>query len=145
MCICNRYRLDQLNLNYTYPYLFDDCNCFEEHEIFAIKCKVCLYNLTAFGRNYFSFICCSCVHLNKNLAFCHCKRLRYALNTDTIKICLKKEDLPREFKLVEINKYLEHLQVDPIFYHSKSKKKIKSRKKIKSNCPLALLIGAIFF
>ena len=58
---------------------------------------------------------------------------------------LKKEDLPREFKLVEINKYLEHLKADPIFYHSKSKKKIKSRKKIRSNCPLALLIGAIFF
>ena len=87
MYICNRYRLDQLNINYTYSFLFDDCNCSEEHEIFTIKCEVYLSDLTAFGRDYFSFIYCNCVHLNKNLVLCHCKRLRYALNTDTIKTC----------------------------------------------------------
>ena len=54
MCTCNRYRLDQLNINYTYSYAFDDCNCSEDHEIFAIKCEDCLYNLTGFGRNYFA-------------------------------------------------------------------------------------------
>ena len=63
--------------------------------------------------------------MDKNLACCHCKRVRYALNTDTIKICLKKEDLLREFKLVEINKYLGHLKVDPIFYYSKEENEIK--------------------
>ena len=29
MCSCNRYSLDQLNINYTYSYQFDDCNCSE--------------------------------------------------------------------------------------------------------------------
>ena len=38
-------------------------NCFEDHEIFAIKCEICLYNLTNFEKNYFSSICCRCVHL----------------------------------------------------------------------------------
>ena len=66
-----------------------------------------------------------CIHLDKNLACCHCKRVRYALNTDTIKICLKKEDLPKEFKLVEINKYLEHLKADLIFYYSKEENEMK--------------------
>ena len=100
-------------------------NYSEDYEIFAIKCEIYLYDLTHFGRNYFSSICCSCVHLNKNLVCCHCKRLRHALNTDTIKICLKKEDLPREFKLVELEKYLEHLKADPIFYYSKEENEIK--------------------
>ena len=59
------------------------------------------------------------------MACCHCKRARYALNTDTIKICLKKEDLPKEFKLVEINKYLEHLKADLIFYYSKEENEMK--------------------
>ena len=65
-----------------------------------------------------------CVNLNKNLVCCHCKRLRYALNTDAI-ICLKKEDLPKEFKLVDINKYLEHLKADLIFYYSKEENEMK--------------------
>ena len=104
MCSYNRCRLDWLNINNTYSYVFDDCNCSENHKIFTIKCVICLRNLTGFGRDYFSSICCTCVNWNKNLACCYCKRLRYALNTDTIKICLKKEDLPRKFKLVEISK-----------------------------------------
>ena len=126
MCSCNRYRLDQLNINYTYSYQFDDCNCSEDHEIFAIKCENCLYNLTGFWRNYFASICCTWVCWNENLACCHCRSLRYALNTDTIKVCLKKEDVLKEFKLIEINKYLEkHLRADPIFYYSKEENEIK--------------------
>ena len=50
MCSCNRYRLDQQNINYTYSYQFDDCNCSEDYEIFLIKCENCFYNLTGFGR-----------------------------------------------------------------------------------------------
>ena len=107
MCTCNRYRLDQLNINYNYSYAFDDCNCSEDHEIFVVRCEICPYNLVGFARNYFSSIGCSCLHVNKNIACIHCKRLRNALNFDTIKLCLKKEDLQREFKLAEIDKYLE--------------------------------------
>ena len=60
------------------------------------------------------------------MACCHCRRLRYALNTDTIKICLKNEDVLKEFKLVETNKYLEkHLRADPSFYYSKEENEIK--------------------
>ena len=107
ICTCNRYRLDQPNINHTYSYAFDDCNCSEDHKIFAIKCENCFYNLTDVGRNYFASICSTCVCWNKNLTRCHCRRLRYALNSDTIKACLKKEDVLKEFKLIEINKYLE--------------------------------------
>ena len=50
----------------------------------------------------------------------------------------KKEDLPREFKLIEINKYLKkHLRADPIFYYSKEENHIK--------LSITLLIGAGFF
>ena len=126
MCTCNRYCLDQLNINYTYSYAFDDCNCSEDHELFAIKCENCLYNLTDFGKNYFASICCTCVRWNRNLACCHCRRLRYALNPDTIKVCLKKGDELKEFKLIEINKYLEkHLKADWIFYYWKEENEIK--------------------
>ena len=69
MCSCNRYRLDQQNINYTYSYHFDDSNCSEDHEIFPIKHE---NNLTGFGRNYFASICCICVHLDENLACCYC-------------------------------------------------------------------------
>ena len=126
MCSCNRFRLNQLNINHTYSYLFDNCNCSEDHKMFAIVSQICLYNLFGFARNYFSSICCSCVHLKKNMVCCHCKRLRNALNSDTIKLFLKKEDLPSEFKLIEINKYLEkYLKADPIFYYSKEENEIK--------------------
>ena len=46
---------------YSYLFLFDDCNYSEDHEIFAIRCENSLYNLNGFGRNYFAFICCTCV------------------------------------------------------------------------------------
>ena len=63
---------------------------------------------------------------NKNLAWSHCRRLRYELNTDTIKVCLKKEDVLKEIKLIEINKYLEkHLRANAIFYYSKEENEIK--------------------
>ena len=60
------------------------------------------------------------------MACCHCRSLRYALNTDTIKVCLKKEDVLKEFKLIEINKYLEkHLRANPIFHYAKEVNEIK--------------------
>ena len=60
------------------------------------------------------------------MACCHCRRLRYALDTGTIKVWLKKEDVLKEFKFIEINKYFEkHLRADPIFYYSKEENEIK--------------------
>ena len=126
MCSCNRYRPDQQNINYTYSYLFDDCKCFEDHEMFVVRCQMCLYNLVGFMMNYFSSICCGCVFLNKNVVCVYCKRLKDSLNSNTTNVCLKKEDVPREFKLIKINKYLEkHIRADPIFYYSKEENQIK--------------------
>ena len=57
---------------------------------------------------------------------CQCKRFRNALNSNKTMLCLKKEDLPNGFKLVEINKYLEkYLEADSIFYYSKEENEIK--------------------
>ena len=126
MCSSNRYCLDQQNIDYNYSYLFDDCKCFKNHEIFVARCQMCLYNLFGFMMDYFSSICCGCVYLNKNMVCVHYKRLRDALNSNTTKVCLKREDVPKEFTLIEINKYLEkHLRVDPIFYYSKEEHQIE--------------------
>ena len=126
LCICNRYRLDQPNIDYTYSFLFDDYKCFEDHEIFVVRYQMCLYNLVGFMINYFSSIWCGCVYFNKNVVCVHCKRLRDALNSNTTKVCLKKKDVPKGFKLIEINKYLEkHLRAGPIFYYSEEENQIK--------------------
>ena len=53
MCGCNRHRLDQQNIDYTYSYLFDNCKCTEDHEILVERCEICSYNLVSFARNYF--------------------------------------------------------------------------------------------
>ena len=85
-CNCKRYRLDQLNITYTYSLFFDNCLCSTEHDILAIKYKVFLYNLVGFARNYFASICCSCVNLNKDMVCFHCTNLVNASNSETIKI-----------------------------------------------------------
>ena len=81
---CNRYRLDQLDVQYTYSFIFDDCSCSSDHEFFAVECKQnCRpYNLTGFAGNYFFSICCSCSDIDKDSIWFHCKRLRYSLNND---------------------------------------------------------------
>ena len=94
--------------------------------MFVVRCQMCLYNLVGFMMNYFSSICCGCVFLNKNVVCVYCKRLKDSLNSNTTNVCLKKEDVPREFKLIKINKYLEkHLRADQIFYYSKEENQIK--------------------
>ena len=63
--------------------------------------------------------------------------LRGSLNSETIKICIKKEDLPDEFVPNVINKYLErNTKADPIFFIQ--------RKKAKLTFLLIRLIAAIF-
>ena len=92
MSNCNRCLLDQLVVYYTYCFTFDACNCSSDHEIFALiwEQNCCPYNLTGFARNYFSSVCCSCPDIDKDGICIHCRRLRYSLNNDTIKVCLRK-------------------------------------------------------
>ena len=57
----------------------------------------------------------------------HCRKLKYALNCESTKLCLEKEYVPKKFKLIEMNKYLEkYLKADPIFFYSKEENEIKS-------------------
>ena len=65
MCSCNRYRLNQQNIDYAYSYLFDDFKCFENHVNFVVECQMCLYYLVGFMISYFSSMCFGCVYLKK--------------------------------------------------------------------------------
>ena len=100
--------------------------CARLTKIFAIKCEDCCYNVLGFARNYFTSISCGCKYINKNVACSHCRQLINSLNQCVRKVCLKPEDVRKEFKLEEIDKYLEkhHLKADQIFYYSKEEKKI---------------------
>ena len=119
MCNCNRYRLNQLEVPYTYPFIFDDFKCLSEHEFFALKCeRNC--------RPYFSSICCRCPDEDKDRILEHCKRLSYSLNNDTIKVFLKKEDLPKELILIKLDSYLQkYINADRHFFFLKRIVKLK--------------------
>ena len=57
----------------------------------------------------------------------NCKRSRYSLNNDTIKVCLKKNNLPEEFELMKIDNYLQkYINADPHFFFSKVINEIKA-------------------
>ena len=90
MCNCNRC-LDQLEVPYTYSFIFHNCRC-SDHEIFALICEqnCSPYNLTGFTRTYFSSVRCGCPDIDKDAICIHRRRLRYSLNNDTIKVCLRK-------------------------------------------------------
>ena len=121
MCNCYRYRLDQLDICYTYSFTFDDCGCSSDHEKFVLRCRQNFrpYNMSS--------ICCSCADLNKDIICIHCKRLRYSLNNDTKRVCLKKEDLPEKFKLIKIDNYLKkYISADPHFFFCNEDNEIKS-------------------
>ena len=115
----------QLDINYTYSFLFNDYRCFMDYEVVVVRCKLCPYNLIGFARNYFSSISCSCTKSHRFTACHHCVNLRSSLNLETIKICMKKEDSLNEFVLIGVNKYLErYIKADPIFLYSKEESKI---------------------
>ena len=63
-------------------------------------------NYAGFARNYFLSISYSCTKSQRFTACHHCVNLRSSLNSETIKICIKKEDLPDEFVSIEINRYI---------------------------------------
>ena len=96
---------------------FDDCGCETEHRIVATVCSIHKLNLIGFARNYFASVTCSCRNLDRNEICKHCKCLQEALNTKVRKICLEKENLPKDFKYFDVHKCLEwKVPGDPIFY-----------------------------
>ena len=105
MCNCSGHCFDQLGISYTfclsYSFAFDDCRYSSDHEIFVLRCKQnsCPYNMSGFLGSYISLICCGCAELDQDRICIHCKRLRNSLNNDTIKVCLKKEDMPQDLSL----------------------------------------------
>ena len=100
--------------------------CGVEHKIFATKCENCHYKVAGFARNYFSTISCSCQYINKDVACSHYRQLFHSLNSSTINVRAEANDLPVDFNLIEIDKYLEmYLRVDPIFYYSKQNNQIQ--------------------
>ena len=116
MCNCNRSLLYQLDVKYTYRFLFDDSRCDEKHDVFARRCKLCLYNLVDFDRTYFASVVCSCHYMAKHLVCGHCSHL-LDLNFNIMKNCIAKKNLLKEMKLIEIDKYLEMcLKAAPIFF-----------------------------
>ena len=102
---CNIIFLDQVNTRYTYSFYFDDCRCNLSHKIFATRCGQCLYNVVGFGRNYFSSMVCNYHSIEKKLVCAHCSPLLHDINYNTLKICISGKNLPKEMKLVEIDKY----------------------------------------
>ena len=115
-CHCKRHRLDQLNVNYTYNYSFSDCHCSGERKVFATKCNNCRYNLVGFAINYLASVICSFYQTDRNFVFRHCRQLLHDLNFNTMKVCLSEKDVPKEFELLEIEKYHEmYLKADPFF------------------------------
>ena len=124
-CNCNRILLDRVNASYTYSFYFDDCHCNVSHKTFATRCGQCLYNVVGFGRNYFSSMVSNCRTIEKILVWGHCSRLLHDINYNTLKICISEKNLPKEMKLIEIDKYLEMcLKTDPIFFYSERNNKI---------------------
>ena len=89
------------------------------------RCSICKYNLVGFARNCFASINCFCTDKEKDDVSLHCKRLAVALNCDTIKVCLKEKDVPSEFLLVGIDKYLViDVKADPFFIFVKRQMKL---------------------
>ena len=136
---CNRCLLDWLDVKYIYSFLFDNCHCDEKHEVFATRCAPSLYNLIGFGRNYFASIVCSCCHIAKNLVCGHCSSHRMNLNFNTMKIWVAKKDLPKEIKLMEINKLFRNV------LESRSTVFFIVKKQIKLKFLLTALIGVSSF
>ena len=129
MCNCNRCRLDQLEVPDTYSFTFDNCRCSSDHEIFALICEqnCSAYNLTNFARTYFSSVCCSSPDIDKDAICIHRRRLRYSLNNDTIKVCLRKEIIPKEFKLLERYNYLQkYINTGPHFFFLEEDNEMKA-------------------
>lgn len=125
-CNCVRKCIAQLGINFSSSFWFENCNCSSDHKIFVTRCTWCLYNIVGFCRNYFaSMTCCSCYQEEKDLVCKHSAKLQHDLNFNTIKICIRKEDIPKDFKIWQIDSYLEIiLKTDPMFIYSPQKSHI---------------------
>ena len=67
-CNCKRYRLDQLEINYTYSFSFEECHCQTDHKIFVVRCKIHPYNLVGFARNYFASIFAAALNRKRTMS-----------------------------------------------------------------------------
>ena len=76
MCDWNLPILMPYVINFKVYFKFEDCNCFENHQVFAIFCKKCHYNSTGFSGNYFALTNCCCTYINRNNFCKYCKTLK---------------------------------------------------------------------
>ena len=118
MCSCNRFHLDQLDINYTYAYTCHGCRYDVEHKVFALMCSVCKYNLIGFAGEYFASIDCFCIVKEKDNVCLYSKRFRCWIKSWHNQGCLKEKVVPSEFKFVEIDKYLViDVKTDLFFFY----------------------------
>ena len=74
-CFHNKRWFERKKINFTYNFSFGDCPCcLPDLEVFVIRWKYCLYNVTGFARNYFVDIHCLCVNTDKDEVCKHCKQ-----------------------------------------------------------------------
>lgn len=104
MCDCNRLKLHEQSIEHESSLYFDDCLWQTDNEIFAIKCEDCSYTVLSFARNCFTSVTGGCTYINKNVACSFCRQLISSLNLCVSKICLKPEDVHKDFKLEKIDK-----------------------------------------
>ena len=81
----------------------------EEHEVVALKCKLCRFNFShGFERNYYTSTTCCCKSKPRTDACVFCKRLKRGLNLKILKICMEKKNFSFCGRVyIKINKYLE--------------------------------------
>ena len=119
MCNCNFSLLISREVNFKSNFQFHDCDCLPaEHQVFALFCKKCQYSAVCFLRNYFASRKCYCLGMEKD-EFCRdCRQLRHALNFFLRKVCVESKEVPAEFKLQAIDKYLmRRLNASPMFFY----------------------------
>ena len=96
---------------------FGDCKRPFEHTVVATICLLHKLKLIGFARNYFASVTCSSKKIERNEICKHCKALEAALDTKFRKVCVKEEDLAKDFKYYHFHKYSElKVPCDPIFY-----------------------------
>ena len=95
-CLHNKQWFERKNINFSYSFSFDDCNCsYADHEIFVIRCEYCLYNVIGFARNYFSSVQCSRVQTDKDEVCKHCKQLAHSINFFVMKLRVNSRDVKK--------------------------------------------------
>lgn len=96
-----------------------DCECMEEHEIFAVTCQSCKYNVKDFGRNYFVLPNCFSYAVYKEKSCSFCIMFKMMLYNNVNKVCVDSK-IKTSSKLIPIKEYLiKKLEKSPIFIFCK--------------------------